>query len=85
VGVAIAGGISGADDLDERWLARDRVNQACGMVVAQLGIAPADALAVLRAHAYAHDTSLAAIAHQVLSRELDFSAPDDHTTGSGAG
>jgi hypothetical protein len=31
-----------------------------------------DALAILRAHAYAHDTTLADIAHQVVTRQLDF-------------
>jgi hypothetical protein len=58
------------------WSSRARVHQATGMVIAQLGIGPDDALALLRAHAYAHGTSLNAIAGQVLSQQLDFSTAD---------
>ncbi|MEV0287026.1 MULTISPECIES: GAF and ANTAR domain-containing protein [unclassified Kribbella] len=58
--------------IDGRWSARAEVHQATGMVVVQLHIRPDDALAILRAHAYAHDTSLADIAHQVVTRRLDF-------------
>jgi hypothetical protein len=54
------------------WSARAEVHQATGMVIAQLRIPPDDALALLRAHAYAHDTTLAEIAHQVVTRELGF-------------
>jgi hypothetical protein len=64
------------------WASRARVHQATGMIIAQLGIGPEDALAVLRAHAYAHDASLDLIAEQVVARRLDFS-PDD--TGPGTG
>jgi len=58
------------------WASRAAVHQATGMVVAQLRISPADALALLRAHAFAHDTSLDLIAAQVVRRELNFSAVD---------
>jgi hypothetical protein len=51
---------------------RAELHQATGMVIAQLHIPPEDALAILRAHAYAHDNTLADIAHQVISRQLDF-------------
>jgi hypothetical protein len=61
------------------WFSRARVHQATGMVIAQLGIGPGDALALLRAHAYAHGTSLDDIAGQVLSRHLDFSIADTGT------
>jgi hypothetical protein len=54
------------------WSARAEVHQATGMVIAQLRIPADDALALLRAHAYAHDTTLAEIAHQVVIRQLDF-------------
>jgi hypothetical protein len=46
------------------------------MVIAQLRVGPDDALAILRAHAYAHDTTLAEIAEQVVDRRLDFSRGD---------
>lgn len=56
----------------DTWSGRSRVHQATGMVIAQLGLHADDALALLRAHAYAHETSLDSIARQVLSRRLDF-------------
>ena len=54
------------------WSARAEVHQATGMVIAQLRFPPDDALAILRAHAYAHDTTVADIAHRVVNRRLDF-------------
>jgi len=54
------------------WSSRAEIHQATGMVIAQLRISAEDALALLRAHAYAHDTSLSAIAHQIVTRQLDF-------------
>jgi hypothetical protein len=54
------------------WSARAEVHHATGMVIAQLRIPADDALALLRAHAYAHDTTLGEIAHQVVTRQLDF-------------
>jgi hypothetical protein len=54
------------------WSARSQVHQATGMVVAQLRIGPEDALALLRAHAFTHDTTLAAVAEQITSRRLQF-------------
>jgi hypothetical protein len=72
VGVALLGELNAQSLSDETWSARDRVDQATGMVAAQLRIAPSDALAVLRAHAYAHDTSLAEVSSSVLARELTF-------------
>ncbi|WP_328333973.1 GAF and ANTAR domain-containing protein [Kribbella sp. NBC_00382] len=58
------------------WSSRAGIHQATGMVIAQLRIGPDDALAILRAHAYAHDTTLAEIAEQVVDRRLDFSRED---------
>lgn len=48
------------------------VYQATGMVTAQLDIPPDDALALLRAHAYAHDATLTEVADQVVKRRLNF-------------
>jgi hypothetical protein len=42
------------------------------MVTAQLRLPPDDALAILRAHAFAHNITLAETARQVVNRELDF-------------
>lgn len=55
------------------WASRAPINQAAGMVVAQLGISPEDALAILRAHAFANNVDLLAIATRTIARELDFS------------
>jgi len=54
------------------WSGRAEIHQATGMVIAQLSIPAADALAVLRAHAYADGVSLDAIAAQVVGRTLEF-------------
>jgi hypothetical protein len=59
------------------WSERAEVHQATGMVVAQLGIPEADALALLRAHAFSHDQSVAQTAHAVIDRHLTFSANPD--------
>lgn len=53
------------------WSDRAVVHQAIGMVVAQLGVATADALALLRAHAYTSVTTLTVVATAVVSRHLD--------------
>jgi hypothetical protein len=76
IGAAIVGGVPVEEGQHAVWTERDQVSQATGVVVAQLGIGPADALAVLRAHAFAHEASVAQISRAVLDRELDFSDPD---------
>jgi hypothetical protein len=78
IGVAVLGGFERSDGTDELWSTRDLLNQATGMVVAQLGVRPADALAVLQAHAFAHETSVGAIASAVVERSLNFQ-PDSAT------
>ena len=54
---------------------RREVHQATGMVVAQMQIPPADALLVLRGHAFATGRSVRDVAEDVVGRVLDFS-PD---------
>lgn len=54
------------------WSSRAPIHQATGMVIAQLHLPPKDALAVLRAHAYAHNTTLADTAGHVVDRRLNF-------------
>ncbi len=46
------------------------VHQAQGMVMVQLDVTLAGALALLRAHAYSHDLDLADVAHDVVNRRL---------------
>jgi hypothetical protein len=49
---------------------RAEVHQASGMVSVQLGIRVADAELRLRAHAYATNTSVVAVAREIVNREL---------------
>lgn len=63
------------------WSSRASIHQATGMVVAQLGVTTDDAVALLRAHAFAHEHSLADTATAVVSRELDFSREDAEGEG----
>jgi len=60
------------------WDERARIDQATGIVIAQLGIPPEDAHALLRAHAYAHDTTIHAIASEIIERRLNFNDADQH-------
>jgi hypothetical protein len=54
------------------WSERAEIDQATGMVLAQLRLSADDALALLKAHAYAHGLRLSAVARQVIARTLDF-------------
>ncbi len=51
-------------------LSRAEVGQATGMLVAQLGVEPAEALVRLRAHAYATGRSATDVARDILDRRL---------------
>jgi hypothetical protein len=51
-------------------LSRVEVSQATGMLVAQLGVDPAEALVRLRAHAYATGRSATDVARDILDRRL---------------
>jgi hypothetical protein len=68
-----------ATDLSGPWASRAQIHQATGMVVSQLRISPDEALALLRAHAFAHSWPLARVAASVVAGDLDFSAPDPDT------
>jgi ANTAR domain-containing protein/GAF domain-containing protein len=57
---------------DGPWDSRAKIHQATGMVMAQLRITSVDAIAVLRAHAYAGDLTLEDVARRVLERSLKF-------------
>lgn len=67
-------GLDGLDD-DSSTNASPRrfVHQATGMVVAQLRVAPDDALLVIRAHAFASGRSVREVAEAIISRDIDFS------------
>lgn len=67
VGTALLGELESID-----WSARARIHQATGMVTAQLRISPRDALAVLRAHAFATPATLEDVADDVVARRVAF-------------
>lgn len=57
---------------DDAWSARAEIHQATGMVLTQLGISAADALARLRAYAFAEQRLLSDVARDVVARRLRF-------------
>ena len=59
---------------DFNALSRIEVSQATGMLVAQLGVEPAEALVRLRAHAYATNRSATEVARDILDRRLRLEA-----------
>jgi hypothetical protein len=68
VGVSLLGN---AELLD--WSDRTPLHLATGMVIAQLGLRPHDAVAVIRAHAFSRSRSLRSVAEDVLGRRVTFS------------
>lgn len=78
-GAALLGDPDTADISSQpSWPQRALVHQATGIVVAQLGLAPADALAVLRAHAFGRDSTLESVVDDVIARRLVFSYDEEH-------
>jgi AmiR/NasT family two-component response regulator len=49
---------------------RSEVYQASGVLIAQLGVHPAEAMIRLRAHAFATDTTVRDVAHRILDHTL---------------
>jgi hypothetical protein len=68
VGAVLLGNLNLID-----WSEKGPFHLATGMVVAQLGIGPDDASAVIRAHAFAQSASLLSVAQDVLERRVTFS------------
>jgi hypothetical protein len=62
----------GADGLDEALGNRAELFQAQGMVMIQLGVTLTEALARIRAYAYAENRRLSAVAADVVARRLRF-------------
>lgn len=58
------------------WFARREVHQATGMVIAHYGVAPDDALVILRAQAFALGRPLHEVAAGVISREIPLDPND---------
>lgn len=68
-----------ADGLGEAVAYHAEIYQASGMVSVQLGIPSSDALLRMRAHAFADDRPLLAVAADIVGRRLRLS--DDHNSG----
>jgi AmiR/NasT family two-component response regulator len=69
-------------DSDAAWdqlasLARVEVYQATGMVMAQLGVGPAEALVRLRAHAFVHGLTASEVAWSIVGRQLSLESDDE--------
>jgi len=59
------------EDEQVRWIDRDRVSQAVGMVVAQSGGTPEDALALIKARAFVEGATVGDVSRRIIARELD--------------
>lgn len=65
--------VGGSDAAVERALLLEaEVHRATDMVVAQVGVRPEDALALLRAQAFARDVPLQQVAHDIVEGRIDF-------------
>lgn len=63
--------------VDGSLMSRREIHQATGMVLAQAGVSAADALLLLRGHAFANSLSLRQAAEEVLQRRLSFAPEGD--------
>ncbi len=75
---------AGSDPSSDAWaalntLSRVEVSQATGMLVAQLGVEPAEALVRLRAYAYSTGRNVTDVARDILDRQLKLE-PDRRAT-----
>ncbi|WP_422114578.1 ANTAR domain-containing protein [Brachybacterium sp. UNK5269] len=76
IGAAIvSSGLDGEAGLS--WDVRDRISQATGMVIAQLGISAVDAAALIRTAAFSAGMDMAEIATEILEYRRDFSTDQD--------
>jgi hypothetical protein len=61
-----------ADDADAAGgYSRREVHQATGMVLAQLGVAAADALLIIRGHAFARGRTVREVSADIVARRID--------------
>jgi hypothetical protein len=66
------GTVAGVDDLDEAIEDRAELFQAPGMVMVQLGVSIGEAMARMRAYAYAENRRLSEVARDTVARRLRF-------------
>jgi hypothetical protein len=60
---------------------RPQVHRACSLIARQLNISPDEALARMRAHAYAHDMSIHEAAAEILDQRFPLQEWDDQYSG----
>ena len=85
VGAALLRDLDWGDAKDSGpWAARSQVHQATGMIAAQLRLGTDDAMAVLRAHAFAQEVSINDVAEQLVQRRLIFSPGSDRSDPEGS-
>jgi hypothetical protein len=77
IAALVAEGPAEPDPRNGPWSERAEVHRATGMVVFQLHVPEDEALALIRAHAYANEQSVERTARQVLSRGLTFTSSRD--------
>lgn len=64
--------IATRQDGHDAWVHRSKIHQATGMIVAQVGIRPEDAMALLRGQAFARGVTLEAVAQEIIDRRINF-------------
>jgi hypothetical protein len=86
MGIDLAAAVT--DDASSAWseltsLTRVEVYQAAGMIVAQLGVTPSEALVRIRAYAFAHGLSASEVAYEIVERRLRLARdePGEPTAG----
>lgn len=72
-----------AAGLEEAVAYRAEIHQACGMVAVQLGIPPAEALARIRAHAFAGSQPVGVVAADIVARRLRLTDDRQEQPGEG--
>jgi len=72
-----------ARELDDAVAYRSEVYQASGIVAVQLGVPAAEALLRMRAHAFAADQTLDAVAAAIVDRRLRLDEPAPGPLGPG--
>lgn len=82
--MGMAANEAASDTTSTEWeelsaLTRVEVYQASGMLIAQLGISPAESLVRLRGYAFAHDMTASEVAFEIISRRLRLT--DDAAAG----
>lgn len=72
VGLALIQHVADNPDPVSTWDGELLIRHATRLILEQLPVSADDALALLHAHAYTHDTTIAAVSTELVERRLDF-------------